>query len=317
MAVTCTLGIDVSKATLDVATYPARQDWQAPNTPAGIAPLVDRVAALAPQRVVLEATGHYHVAVYHALLAAAVPTCCVNPRRTRAFARGLGYLAKTDAIDARILAHYAATLNRESDPLPDPDTEALAALVARRRQRQDQRQAEQNRLAQAPPLVLPDIQRHIDWLREAARALEKTIAERTRQVATLRARRALLLSVPAVRPVVAATLVTELPELGQGDAKGLAALVGVAPLNRDSGRRRRRRETYGGRVAVRNLLYMAALVGIQHNPVLTAFYTRLVATGKPKMVALIAVEHKLAGILHALVGDGVPLSPSPIKAGSS
>jgi transposase len=313
MAAPLTLGIDVSKATLEVASYPARQTWQVANTAAGIMPLVAQLAALAPQRVVLEATGRYHEAVYHALLTAGVPTVCVNPRQARAFARGLGYLAKTDALDAHVLAHYAATLDRASDSLPDPDTEALAALVARRRQVRDQRQAEQNRLEQAPALVRPDIQRHIDWLVEAERALDDAIAARTQQAAVLQHRRALLLSVPGVGPVVAATLLGELPELGHGEAKALAALVGVAPLNRDSGRQRGRRGTYGGRAAVRGVLYMAALVGSRHNPVLKAFYQRLLAAGKPKKVALVAVEHKLVGILHALVRDDVPWAPVPTK----
>ncbi|HEY5314419.1 MAG TPA: IS110 family transposase [Pirellulales bacterium] len=303
------IGIDVSKATLDLAVHQQKHAWQAANTEAGIADVVRQLQALHPQRVVLEATGRYQDAVWHALLAAQVPTCRVNPRQAHAFARGLGYLAKTDRLDARALAHLAATLDRASDSRPDPATEALAAVVARRRQISAQRVAEQNRLEQAPAVVRDGLQRHIDWLKQEEKALGAEIERRTQQTAALRERRDLLLSVPGVGPVVAATVLAELPELGQGDARGLATLVGLAPLNRDSGQKRGRRGIYGGRAAVRATLFMAALVGVQHNPVLKPFYQRLLAAGKLKKVALVAVMHKLLGMLHALVRDGVPWSP--------
>lgn len=307
------VGIDVSKATLDLAIHQQNRAWQAANTPAGIADAVRQLQALAPQRVVLEATGRYQDALWHALLAAGVPTCRVNPRQAHAFARGMGYLAKTDRIDARALAHLAATLDRASDSLPDPDTEALAAVVARRRQITAQRVAEENRREQAPAVVRPGLQRHIDWLVQEEAALSAEIARRTQQTAALAARRTLLLSVPGIGPTVAATLLAELPELGQGDARGLAALVGIAPFNRDSGSQRGRRGIFGGRAAVRAKLYMAALVGVRFNPVLKAFYDRLLTAGKPKKVALVAVMHKLLGMLHALVRDGVLWSPALSK----
>lgn len=303
------VGIDVRTATLDLAVHHPPTHWQAATSPSGIATVVSRLAALAPARVVLEATGGSEQALHGALLAAGIVTVRVNPRQARAVARALGQLATTAALDARVLAHDAATLARDSDPVPDPNTAALAALVARRRQVRDQQQAARHRREHASDVVRPGLQRHIDWLAGEVQA----IAARSQQPAALQARRALLLSVPGIGPVVSATLLAALPELGQGDARTVAALVGVAPFNHGSGRQRGHRGIAGGRAVVRAALYMAALVGVRHNPILKVFYQRVLAAGNPKLVALVAAEHKLLTWAHALVRAGVPWSPAHVE----
>lgn len=299
------VGIDVRTATLDLAVHHTTTQWQAATSPTGIAAAVTRLTALAPTRVVLEATGGSEQAVHAALLLAGVVTVRVNPRQARAFAKALGRLAKTDTLDARVLAHLAATLDRSSDPLPDPHTAELAALVRRRRQVRDDLAAERSRLEHAPAVVRARLQRHIDWLAEEVADLEREIAARTQEQAVLTEQARRVQTVPGVGPVVATTLLGELPELGRLPAPALAALVGVAPFNRDSGRHRGQRGVWGGRGPVRATLYRAALVGSRHNAVLRVFYARLRAAGKPKKVALVACMHKLLVILNALLRDEV------------
>ncbi len=303
------VGIDVSKARLDVALRPTGTAWQIGNDPVGIASLVTQLTALAPQRVVLEATGGLEAPVAAALAVAGVPVAVVNPRQVRDFAKGTGKLAKTDALDAAVLAHFAEAVQPAPRPLPDAAAQHLTALLTRRSQLVEMLTAEQNRLGSTPPALRAGVTAHLTWLRQALRAVEAELAAAIHASPIWRAREALLRSVPGVGPVVAVTLVAELPELGTLDRKRLAALVGVAPLNRDSGRFRGRRGIWGGRARVRAALYMAALVGVRRNPVLAAFYLRLLAAGKAKKVALVACMHKLLSILNAILRTALPWHP--------
>ncbi len=302
-------GIDVRKTALDVALRPG-DAWRSPNDEAGLAELVARLQPLAPQLIVLEATGGLERLVVAALALAGRPVAVVNPRQVRDFAKASGRLAKTDALDAAVLAHFAEALRPEPRPLPDAASQALAALVERRHQLVGLLTAEQNRSRQALPAVRPHLAAHIAWLEQALRQLDGELDEHLHASPLWRERDQLLRSVPGVGPTVALTLVADLPELGQGSAKRVAALVGLAPLNRDSGAWRGSRAIWGGRRQVRAVLSMAALVGVRHNPVLRAFYAALLARGKPKKVALVACMHKLLTILHAVLRDHTPWQPT-------
>jgi transposase len=303
------VGIDVSKATLDVAVRPSGEAWQSTNDEAGIAALVSRLQALAPQLVALEATGGLERMVVAALALAELPVAVVNPRQVRNFAKATGRLAKTDAVDAAVLAHFAQALQPTPRPLPDAATQALGALVERRRQVVGMLTAEKNRLQQALPAVHDKVAAHIVWLEQALAEVDGELDQLLRASPLWRERDQLQRSVPGVGPAVSRTLLAHLPELGEGSVKHLAALVGLAPLNRDSGAWRGSRAIWGGRQHVRAALYMAALVGVRHNPVLQAFYERLVARGKPKKVALTACMHKLLTILHAVLRERTPWAP--------
>lgn len=297
------MGIDVSATRLDVARWPTGAVWQTPNDPAGIAALLDQWSA-PPRLVVVEATGGWERPVVAALTAAGVPVAVVNPRQVRDFARSRGQLAKTDRLDAVVLAEYAARLDPPVRPQPDAAQQELRALVSRRRQLTAMIVAEQNHRRLAPARVQASIDRHLAQLRQERTALDAEIATLIAAQPAWRERAAQLRSVPGVGPVVAATLVGDLPELGTLTRRQLAALVGVAPFARDSGPRRRPRHCWGGRAAVRTALYMAAVTAARQNPVLRTFYQRLRAAGKPAKVALVAVARKLLTILNALVRDG-------------
>jgi transposase len=303
------VGIDVSAAFLDTAVRPLNTSWHDPNTPAGIPALVARLQGVQPRLVVLEATGGRERALTAVLEAAHIPVAVVNPRRVREFARAAGVLAKTDTLDASILARYAEAMQPPARPLPDAATQELQALVARHRQLREMEVAERNRRHTAPPAIAAQIDVHIRWLREQRAVVDREVAQRVRTTPAWAARAALLRSVPGVGPVLTATLLAALPELGQLDRKQIAALVGVAPMARDSGRWHGTRHVAGGRATVRATLYMAALVASRHNPVIHAFYARLVGGGKPKKVALTACMHKLLVILNAMVRDGAPWRP--------
>ncbi len=300
------IGIDVSKAQLDVAVYPGGRTWQSPNTAAGIAAIIEQVRPLAPTALALEATGGLERPLVAALWAAGLPPAVLNPRRVRAYAQAIGALAKTDRCDAAVLAQFAHTQQPVPRPQPPAATQTLAALVTRRRQVVEMITAERNRRASLPPALQTEVEEHLTWLTERRAKLEGQIAQVIAQDAALAAQAALLTSVPGVGTVVAATLLAELPELGTLEAKRLAALVGVAPLARDSGTRRGPRRVWGGRAAVRAALYMAALVATRRNPILRAFYQRLLARGKPKKVALTACMHKLLTILAAILRTATP-----------
>jgi transposase len=305
-AATIFAGVDVSKAALDVAMRPSGEHWRNTNDEAGIAELIGRLRPLAPHWIVLEATGGLERLVVAALALAGLPVAVVNPRQVRDFAKSTGRLAKTEALDAAALAHFAQALRPEPRPLPDSQQQALAALVERRRQLVGMLTAERNREQQALAAIRPQVQAHIHWLQQALHALDDELDQALRASPLWRERDPLVRSVPGVGPVVARTLLAHLPELGQGSAKRLAALVGVAPLHRDSGAWRGTRAIWGGRRQGRAALYMAALVAARHNPVSRPYYEGLVARGKPKKVALTACMHKLLTILHAVVRDRVP-----------
>ena len=299
------VGIDVSKDRLDVALRPSAERWAVANDDAGIATLVDRLRALTPALIVLEATGGLELPLTGAL-AAGLPVVVVNPRQVRDFAKATGQLAKTDALDAAVLAQFAEAVRPALRPLPDAAMQELSALLARRRQLLEMRTAEQNRLGMALPPVRKGIRAHIAWLERHLAQTDDDLARAIRESPVWRERDDLLRSTPGVGPVLARTLLASLPELGTLNRKQIAALVGVAPLNRDSGTLRGRRSVWGGRAHVRAALYMSALAATRHNPIIRTFYKRLCAAGKAKKVALTACMHKLLLILNAMVKHRTP-----------
>ena len=310
------VGIDVSKGYVDVAARPTGQQWRVSNTEEELGQLVGRLRGLSPALVVVEATGGYEVPITAALGTAGTPTAVVNPRQVRDFARATGKLAKTDKLDAQILALFAERVRPAPHPLPDPQAQELHALLARRRQMVAMLVTEQNRLGTALPNVGPGIQEHIAWLEERLKGINDGMAKLLRESPLWREREDLLRGVPGIGPTVAATLLAELPELGTLGRRQVAALVGVAPLNRDSGTLRGRRTVWGGRATVRAALYMAALVATRFNPVLRPFYQRLLAAGKAKKVALTACMRKLLTILNAMLKHRAPWQPLAFQAAS-
>jgi transposase len=298
------VGIDVSKDHLDVFVRPTGAAVRLGNDEPGIAAVVDRVRAAGPAAVVLEATGGYEATLAAALAAAGLPVVVVNPRQARRFAEATGRLAKTDRLDAAALAHFAEAVRPPVRPLPDADARALAALVARRRQLLDMRTAEQNRLSLADPAVARDIRAHVAWLDRRLAAADRDLAAAVQASPAWRAKDDLLRSVPGVGPVVSRTLLAELPELGTLSGRRIAALAGVAPVAKDSGRHAGARRIAGGRAAARSALYMACLSAVRYNPPLRATYRRLRAAGKAVKVAQVAAMRKLLVILNAMVRDG-------------
>jgi transposase len=283
------IGLDVAKATLDYACRPTGGAGTVPNDDQGIRALVERLSPHQPTLIVLEATGGYEAAVVAALATAGLPVVVANPRQVRDFARATGQLAKTDAIDAQVLALFAERVRPAPRPLPDAAAQALDALLTRRRQLVEMLTAERNRLLVARPAVRRDLQQHIRYLERRLREADDDLHTAVKTSPLWCVKDDLLQSVPGVGRVVSLTLLAELPELGRLSAKEIAALVGVAPLARDSGTLRGKRLVYGGRASVRAVLYMAALVASKCNPVIRAFYQRLRAAGKPAKVALTAV----------------------------
>ena len=308
------VGIDVAKDQLDVHLLPAGTAFVAANDDTGIADLVARLTASRPVLIVLEATGGYQNHLVAALAAATLPVAVVNPRQARRFAEGHGRLAKTDPIDAATLALFAAQVRPEVRPQPSAAAQAFAALLDRRRQILQMRLAEQQRLAVAAGRIARDIRAHLAYLTRQLDRLEADLDAAVRASPLWRERDELLQSVPGVGPQVARVLIAELPELGTTPSRRLAALVGLAPFARDSGRARGRRRIFGGRAGVRATLYMAALVAVRFNAPLAAFYRRLVDRGKAKKVALIAVARRLLGILNALVRSGTPWHATRVVA---
>ncbi len=300
------VGIDVAKDQLDVHVRPDGLAWQVANDEDGIATLVARLRELRPAALVLEASGGYEVAVVAALAAAGLAPSVVNPRQARRFAEGIGRLAKTDALDAAVLAHFAEAVRPEPRPVPDAQARALGQWLARRRQLVQMRVSEQHRLPTASGAIRKGIQGHIDYLDRQIKGVEADLTAAIQASPAWRARDELLQSVPGVGPQVSRTLLAELPELGTTSGRQLSALCGLAPFNRDSGRRRGPRSIYGGRSHVRAALYQAALVAMRWNAPLKGVYEGLLARGKAKKVALIAVARRLLVILNALVRTGSP-----------
>lgn len=306
----CFVGIDVAKATLDVAVRPSGERWSAPNDEAGIGALVARLRPLAPALIVLEATGGFETATVAAVAAAGLAVVVTNPRQVRDFARATGQLAKTDILDAQVLALFAERVRPEPRPLPDAAVHALDALLTRRRQLLEMLTAEKNRLGFATaPAVRRDIAQHVRWLQRRLVDVDGDLDQAIRGSPLWRAKEDLLRTVPGVGPVVSRTLLGELPELGTLTHKQIAALVGVAPRACDSGTLRGKRMVWGGRAPVRAVLYMGALVATRHNPAIRAFYERLRAAGKPAKVALVACMRKLLTILNAMLRTGTPWRP--------
>lgn len=308
------VGIDVAKATLDVALRPSDQCWQIDYDEANVAELIGQLQTLAPELIVVEATGGFETALVAALAAAALPVVVVNPRQAHAFAKASGRLAKTDRLDARGLAHYGEVMRPPLRPLPDADTQALRALVGRRRQLVEMLSAEQSRLSTAPVGIRNSIEKHMDWLRQELQDLDDDLSRRLKSSPLWQERDRIVQSVPGVGPVLSQTLMAQVPELGQLNRREIAALIGVAPFNRDSGTLRGRRTIWGGRASVRAVLYMSALVASRHNPVIRAFYERLLAAGKTKKVALTACMRKLLTILNAMVKHHRTWQPSLAKS---
>ena len=305
------VGIDVGKAKLDVHILGSGEEWQVRNDAEGICQLADSLEQLSPTLIAVEATGGYERLMVVQLSAGGLPITVVNPTRVRRFADGLGQLAKTDEIDARMIAQFASVTRPPVRALKSEEEEHLGELLDRRRQILTMRTAEKNRLHTSRGTIRDDIQRHIDWLESEERLLSKEIAFLVRNNPKWSQKVALLQSVPGVGAVTAATLLADLPELGTVNRQQIAALAGVAPFNKDSGRKRGRRRIFGGRSSVRRVLYMAALVSTRYNPIIKRFYENLLARGKEKKVALTACMRKLLVILNAMVRDQQPWKHAP------
>lgn len=304
-------GMDVSKATLDIALRGgADESWSVANDPDGIHTLVERMSEHKPVLIVLEATGGFEIAAAAALAEAGLAVAVVNPRQVRDFARSTGQLAKTDQIDARILALFAERVRPEARALPDEAAQALQALLSRRRQILEMITAEKNRLGFASaPVVKKGIEKHIRWLERQLQDLDSDLDRFIQESPVWRAKENLLRQVPGVGPNLARTLIAELPELGRLSNKQIAALAGVAPLARDSGRMRGKRMVWGGRAPVRTALFLSTWSAAKHNPLIRPFYDRLRAAGKPAKVAQVACMRKLLTILNAMVRDGTDWNP--------
>lgn len=305
----CFVGIDVSKNRLDVAIRPSGKIWTVANDAKGIKSLVDALTDLNPLLIVMESTAGLEMPVAVDLAAAGLNVVIVNPRQVRDFARATGKLAKTDRIDAQILARFGEMVRPEVRPLKDEQIQELSALISRRRQIVDMLTAEKNRLTSAPKRIQKDIKAHIQWLEKRLDNVDDEIQKRIKASPIWREKEAILQSVPGVGPVLTASLLCDLPELGRLNRRQVAALVGVAPLNRDSGLFRGKRKVWGGRANIRAVLYMATLSSVRANSVLKLFYNRLCGEGKPPKVALTACMRKLITILNSMIKNNTPWQP--------
>jgi len=298
------IGIDISKDSLDVAIHASSKQWHFTNDPAGISRVCELLAKLEPALVVFEATGGYEIPLYVSLGESGLPVAPVNPRQVRDFAKASGKLAKTDTLDAKAIAHFGAALKPE--PRAFPESQELKEIVARRNQLVQMITAEKNRFRSARQGIKARIQAHIKWLEEELENIDLELRQSIKKNPAWKEKDTLLQSVPGVGPVLSTTLLAGLPELGKLDGRQIAALVGVAPLNRDSGTLRGKRSIWGGRARVRGALYMAALVATRFNPVIRDFYGRLCAEGKCKKVAITACMRKLLTILNAIAKHRTP-----------
>lgn len=304
------LGIDVSKRTLDVCILrkdaPRSESFVVANDQAGIEEILSRLEGTSVELAVLEATGRYERLAATTLAAAGISVAIVNPRHARDFAKATGRLAKTDKIDASVLARFARAVEPKAGAIPDEEAIALQGILARRRQLIEMLVSENNRLEMAPKALAGRIRAHIGWLKKEIERTDGDLDAAVENNAAFKADEELLRSVPGVGRVLSRTLLAELPELGKLTPRRLCALVGVAPFNRDSGQSRGKREVWGGRAPVRAALYMGALTATRHNPAIKEFYGRLLAAGKPKKVALVACMRKLLSILNAVMRDRTP-----------
>jgi transposase len=311
------VGIDVSKGRLDVAVGEKGEFWNEKNDEKGISQVVERLKKVNPTLIVLESTGGLERAVLIELTRAGLAVAMVNPGRVREYAKSIGQLAKTDKLDARLLARFGAAVRPAVTQLPNEAEEHLSALLARRKQLLEMLVAEENRLSSTSRTMNANIEKHITWLKKELGDLNTEIDEFNRQDPELKAKNELMQSVKGVGPITASTLAADLPELGHLNKKKIAALVGVAPFNQDSGRMRGKRRIKGGRSSVRQVLYMAAIAATRFNPVIKAFYKSLLLRGKLKKVAIVACMHKLLVILNAMVRTKQPWrDPQPVTVAS-
>jgi transposase len=310
------VGIDVSKATLDCAAVPVKASMQFGNDEAGIAKLITWLREVKPDLVVLEASGGYETAAATALAGALFRVAVVNPRQVRDFAKAKGRLAKTDRIDAEVIAEFGVAIDPHVNALPDEDTKALQALLARRSQLVGMRTQELNRVAQATAALRPQIKDHIAWLNEAIHRCDIDLTAKLRSSPAWKTKDDLYRSMPGIGPINSRMLMACLPELGQLNRQKISALVGVAPFNRDSGIFKGQRRIWGGRAQVREALFMAALTAKRCNPVIRALYERLTARGKPHKVAMVACIRKMLIILNTMAKNNAPWNPSLKTAGN-
>lgn len=298
------VGIDVGKDVLFVAVRPLGMNLEIANREDGIAVLVKRLRFLRPTLVVMEATAGYETPVAVAIYRAGIPVVVSNPRLVRSFARATGRLAKTDKIDAGVIAHFAELIRPEPRRMEDPDEERLGRLVKRRKQLLRMIVMEKNRVAKGVPEVRKEIQKHLDWLVKDLERIDQALNDFIQSSPIWSAKNDLLQSVPGIGKIGAQAIISDLPELGKLNRKQIASLVGVAPLNRDSGNFKGRRSIWGGRAHIRTVLYMVAVVASRFNPVIKEFYERLCKAGKPKKVALTACIRRLLAILNAMMRNG-------------
>lgn len=305
------IGIDVSKSTLDVHVLPEGNDFVFSNDIDGIAALCRKFGKLCPQLVVLEATGGLQIPVASALGIKKHPVAVINPRQARDFARATGRLAKTDKIDAQVLAFFGQQVRPEARPLKDEQTQELSALLSRRKHLIGMLVMEKHRLSLSLGSVRDDIRQHIEWLEERLSEINTRLGKEIRSSPIWREQDNLLRSVPGIGEVLSASLLANLPELGKLDRRSIAALVGVAPMNCDSGKYRGKRRIWGGRSDIRAVLYMAIMTAVRFNPVISKFYKRLIDAGKPHKVAATASMRKLLTIVNSMVRTGQPWAYSP------
>ncbi len=305
------VGIDVSKAHLDLAVHLSGEPRRMANDDAGIDAIVTHLRGLDPTLIVVEPTGGLELPLIASLAAAGLPVAVVNPRQVRDpdIIGATGRLAKTDRLDAQVLAHFAQGVKPTPRPLPDAQTQELAALMARRQQLVQMLTAEKNRLSTTRPPVRQRVEAHIGWLEQELADIDQVLRDTIQESPLWRAKDNLLQGVKGIGPVASFTLMADLPELGAVGRQQISALVGLAPFNRDSGLLRGKRRIWGGRARVRAVLYMATLTATQYNPVIKAFYQRLLAAGKEKKVALTACMRKLLTILNAMARDNRPWNP--------
>lgn len=294
-------GINISKNTLDVDSYPSSHPGQFSNDESGHKALVEALAGYHPRLIVVEASGGLEYLLSATLVAAGLPIVVINPRQARDFAKALGILAKTDKVDALVLARFAEAVKPQLRPLKTQEIVDLESVLTRRRQLVDMVTAEQNRRHRAPLKIVTEIDQHIDWLKQRIKGADTDMGVAIHNSPVWQAKADLLKSVPGVGQVTMLTLVAELPELGMLNRHQICALVGICPFNRDSGKHRGKRRIWGGRANVREVLYMATLVATRHNPIIKAFYQKLLNVGKLKKVALVACMRKLLVTLNATV----------------
>lgn len=300
------VGIDVSKAQLDLGAIPDSMKLTVANNKSGISTLVKHLQKVKPTLVVVEATGGYELSAVSTLADASLPVAVVNPRQVRDFAKATGKLAKTDTLDANVLAQFAKVIKPKIRPLPDDAAKKLKALMTRRRQVIEMIVAEKNRFGSASYNIQPEIKAHINWLENRLKKIDDDLNKAIKNSPIWQEKVNLLKSVPGIGDVVSSTLIADLPELGTLNRKEIAALVGVAPYCRDSGTLRGRRAVWGGRASVRSTLYMSTLVAVRYNPIIKEFYDRLIGIGKAKKVALVACMRKLLVILNTIVKNQTP-----------